>query len=78
MEWFAYIFLLLGAFLLLLIPFAFHIIRTRPMSILRPQWRNVTTPGFAVAVGIILLLAALLGGLWAIWTGIHLLPDRIL
>ena len=77
MEWFAYIFLLLGLFLLLLIPFAFHFIRTRQMSILRPQWRNVTTPGFAVTVGI-LLPAALYDGFRTSWTKIHLLPDWIL
>lgn len=73
MDIFPYIFLLLGLFLLILIPFLILKVKNDPISVLRPQWRNTTSAGFAITVGIIVILAAFLGGLWSIWTGISLL-----
>jgi len=73
MAWFSYIFIVLGIILLLTIPFALYIYMTAPMLILRPQWRGVMSVNFAKALGIIIILAALIGGIWTIWIGIGLL-----
>jgi len=69
MQWFAIAFIVIGVFLLLLIPLLIMKVRTDPISVLRPQWHHTTSKGFAIAVGILVIIAALLGGLGAIIFG---------
>ncbi len=74
--WIPYSILFAGIFLLIIIPFLIHKLRDNPLSVLRPVWRDTLSPRFATVLGILLILVALLGGLWAIWTGIVLLFYR--
>ena len=73
MGWFPYLFILLGLFLLILIPFLVQQIRTDPTSLLRPQWQNTTSPGFAKVIGVLIILMALIGGLYIIILGFFIL-----
>ncbi len=73
MAWIPYLVIILGVFLLLMIPVLWFKIRTDPMSVLRPIWQDTLTPGFAVFIGILVIVIAFIGGLWAIMTGINLL-----
>jgi len=58
---------------LLLIPFLVFIIRTDPMLVLRSVWHETLTPEFARVIGILVVIIAFIGGLWAILKGISLL-----
>ncbi len=73
MGWIPYFIIALGILVLILIPFLIHIIRTNPMAVLRPVWQNILSPKVAEVVGIIVVLIASMGGLWAIWAGIKFL-----
>ncbi|MBM4235447.1 MAG: hypothetical protein FJ152_03125 [Firmicutes bacterium] len=63
----------LGIIMLLLIPFLVHIIRTDPMRVVRSVWHEAVTPKFAEMIGILVVLIAFIGGLWAIFKGLRLL-----
>ncbi len=73
MVWIPYLIIALGIIVLIMIPFLIRIIRTDPMAVLRPVWQNILSPRFAELVGILVVLIASLGGLWAIWAGIKFL-----
>ncbi len=73
MVWMAYAIIALGVLLLLLIPFLVYIIRTDPMQALRSIWHGTLTPEFARTVGILIVLTALIGGIWSILKGISFL-----
>lgn len=76
MLWIPYLILFAGMFLLVIIPFLIHKLRSDPLSVLRPVWRETLSPRFAIVLGILLIVLAFLGGLWAIWTGVVLLLSR--
>ena len=63
----------LGVLILLLIPFLVYIIRTNPMLAVRPVWHETVTPEFARVIGILVVIIAFIGGLWAISKGLSLL-----
>jgi hypothetical protein len=73
MVWIPYLIIALGIIVLIMVPFLVRIILTDPMAVLRPVWQNILSPRVAGAVGILVVLIASLGGLWAIWAGIQLL-----
>ena len=73
MSWIPYLIIVLGITVLIMIPFLVHIIRTNPVAVLRPKWQNILSPRVAEIVGILVILIAALGGLWAIWTGFKLI-----
>ena len=73
MSWIPYVIVALGALILLLIPFLVYIIRTNPMLAVRPVWRETVTPEFARVIGIMVVIIAFIGGLWAIFKGLSLL-----
>ncbi len=73
MVWIPYLIIALGIIVLIMIPFLIRIIRTDPTAVLRPVWQNILSPRFAELVGILVVLIASLGGLWAIWAGIKFL-----
>jgi hypothetical protein len=73
MVWIPYLIIALGIIVLIMVPFLVRIILTDPMAVLRPVWQNILSPRVAGAVGILVVLIASLGGLWAIWAGIKLL-----
>lgn len=70
MVWIPYLMIALGIIVLIMIPFLIRIIRNDPMVVLRPMWQNILSPRVAEAVGILVVLIASIGGLWAIWAGI--------
>lgn len=70
MAWIPYLIIVLGIIVLIMVPFLIHIILANPMAVLRPVWQNILSPRVAGAVGILVVLIALMGGLWAIWAGI--------
>jgi hypothetical protein len=59
--------------MLLLIPFLVNTIRTDPMRVVRSVWHEAVTPKFAEMIGILVVLIAFIGGLWAISRGLSLL-----
>ncbi len=73
MAWIPYLIIVLGIIVLIMIPFLIHIIRTNPASVLRPMWQNILSTRVAEVVGILVVLIAALGGLWAIWAGLKFL-----
>lgn len=73
MVWIPYLIIVLGIIVLILIPFLVHIIRTNPTAVLRPIWQTILSTRVAEVVGILVVLIAALGGLWAIWAGIKFL-----
>ncbi len=73
MVWIPYLIIALGIIVLIIIPFLIHIILTDPIAVLRPVWQNILSPRVAEVVGILVVLIASLGGLWAIWAGINFL-----
>jgi hypothetical protein len=73
MAWIPYLIIGLGIIVLIMIPFLIHIIRTNPEAVLRPMWQNILSTKVAEVVGILVVLIAALGGLWAIWAGIKFL-----
>ena len=68
-----YVIIALGALILLLIPFLVYIIRTDPMLVVRSVWHETVTPEFARVIGIMVVIIAIIGGLWAIFKGLSLL-----
>ena len=66
-------FILIGVFLLVMIPILIIRIKNDPISVLRPQWRDHNAKGFATALGIFIIILALVGGIWTIAFGISLL-----
>ena len=73
MAWIPYLIIALGVIMLLLIPFLIHIIRTDPMRAVRSVWHEAVSPKFAEIIGILVVLIAFIGGLWAIFRGLSLL-----
>lgn len=73
MIYIPYLIIVLGIIVLIMVPFLIHIILANPMAVLRPVWQNILSPRFAELVGILVVLIASLGGLWAIWAGIKFL-----
>ena len=73
MAWIPYLIIALGVIMLLLIPFLIHIIRTDPMRVMRSVWHEAVAPKFAEIIGILVVLIAFIGGLWAIFRGLSLL-----
>jgi len=63
----------LGLIMLLYIPFLIYIILTDPMRVVRSVWQEAVTPEFARMIGILVVLIAFIGGLWAIFKGLRLL-----
>lgn len=63
----------LGVLILLLIPFLVYIIRTNPMLVVRSVWHEAVTPEFARVIGVLVVIIAFIGGLWAIFKGLNLL-----
>ena len=70
MSWIPYLIIVLGIIVLIMIPLLIHIIRTNPVAVLRPMWQNILSARVAEIIGILVVLIAALGGLWAIWVGI--------
>ena len=73
MVWIPYLIIALGFIMLLLVPFLVYIIRTDPMRVVRSVWHEAVTPKFAEMIGILVVLIAFIGGLWAIFRGFRLL-----
>lgn len=71
--WFGLLFLLLGIILLAMIPVIIHTMRTNPMALLREQWHDASSPGFAYALGGLVVILALAGGAWAVYVGVAML-----
>jgi hypothetical protein len=71
--WFGVLFLVLGIILLGMIPLVILTLRRDPMSLLREQWHDVSSPGCAYALGALVLLIALAGGVWSLSVAIRLL-----
>jgi len=73
LTWIPYTIIALGVLMLLVIPVLVHIIRTDPMQVVRSVWHETLTPEHARVVGVIVVIIALIGGLWAISKGMSLL-----
>jgi protein-S-isoprenylcysteine O-methyltransferase Ste14 len=73
MGWIPYAIIVIGLFLLGLVPVLVSIVRINPMLVVRSIWRDNLTPESARLVGILIIIAAFAGGLWAIISGIYLL-----
>jgi hypothetical protein len=73
LAWIPYLIIALGVIMLLFIPFLIYTIRTNPMRVVRSVWHEAVTPEFAGMIGILVVLIAFIGGLWAIFGGLRLL-----
>lgn len=73
MEAIPYALIVLGLFILLMIPYMIYTLIKQPYSVIRPPWRDQLSPVFVYAFGFFLILMALIGGVRAIVWGVRLL-----
>jgi hypothetical protein len=73
MDWIPYAIIVIGLFLLGLIPVLVSIVRIDPMLVVRSIWHDNITPESARLVGILIIIAAFVGGVFSILTGIKML-----
>jgi hypothetical protein len=73
MGWIPYAIIVIGLFLLGLVPVLVSIVRINPMLVVRSIWHNNITPESARLIGILIIIAAFAGGVFSVLTGIKML-----
>ena len=70
---FAVAFAVLGSFLAIWTVVMLVQLRRDPMSVIRPQWHGIVSERFAKILGIVIIIAAILGAAFAFWAAWHVL-----
>ncbi len=73
MGWIPYALIVIGLFLLGLIPVLVSIVRINPMLVVRSVWHDSLSPESARVIGILIIIITFAGGVFSILTGIQML-----